>query len=532
MSKQNNQNLAVTAGKVLLGITGSAVAVYLGLRLYYNDRGIFTTRREDLKYLPNYDPIFGHALNGLKQVNYRMEQALEDAKKYGPVYQITVPALSVIVSTNVEDLQHVYADPYKYTKALKPADADQFHPLLGEGIFNVDGNAWKVQRKIAANLFTAKNFKDNFANIFLDEVDHILDHLHNAEGAGLVIEIQDLLLRSTLDAFCLLAMGQNVGALKMKASGKNGVYTFEPSEFMTAFDGLNEVLTRRLPWYQYTEFFGSEAGYKVKLYTKVIDTFAENIIKGKKKQVAEATNKGNDLLDLFMTHGNEDGSELSNRQLRDICLNFVIAGRDTTAQTTTWALREIAQRPDIEAKMIEEIKRVLGPNGRATHEACRDMKYVTAVFMETTRHLLLYPNVPESGKFATQDDVLPGTNTKVRRGEVVAWSSWVRARLPEIWGDDCLEFKPERWILPDGSIYKPSPAKHPSFNLGPRISIQEAVCFLSSILRSYHLELTNEDDPKHWGEWNENPALRKGRYGNHVTLSLRGGCEFKVHKRV
>lgn len=52
---------------------------------------------------------------------------------------------------------------------------------------------------------------------------------------------------------------------------------------------------------------------------------------------------------------------------------------------------------------------------------------------------------------------------------------------------------------------------------------------LSSIVRKFHLELTNEDDPKHRGLWNEDPAKRKGRYHIQVTSAFKNSLEFKVH---
>lgn len=97
-----------------------------------------------------------------------------------------------------------------------------------------------------------------------------------------------------------------------------------------------------------------------------------------------------------------------------------IAGRDTTAQTLSWAFWEIAQHPEIYAKIREEAFSVLG-DGPASYEHLKDLKYATAVFNETLR---IHPNVPNSQKLALQDCVLPGSGVKVYEGQRVQWSSY------------------------------------------------------------------------------------------------------------
>ena len=61
------------------------------------------------------------------------------------------------------------------------------------------------------------------------------------------------------------------------------------------------------------------------------------------------------------------------------------------------------------------------------------------------------------------------------------------------------------------------------------MSQQEAVVFMSAIMRKFHLELTNEDDPKHWAVFDNDPDKRKGRSSLAVSLNARGGVHFKIH---
>lgn len=95
--------------------------------------------------------------------------------------------------------------------------------------------------------------------------------------------------------------------------------------------------------------------------------------------------------------------------------------------------------------------------------------------------LQLWPAVPKNLKRVIRDDIIrpfqEDSNLKlpdvdVRAGESVLWSDWCMSRMPEIWGEDCLEYKPERFLEKgeDGTsrVKEMSQFKFHSFNAGPR----------------------------------------------------------------
>jgi cytochrome P450 len=173
-------------------------------------------------------------------------------------------------------------------------------------------------------------------------------------------------------------------------------------------------------------------------------------------------------------------------------MNFMIAGRDTTAQAMSWATLMVARRPDVQTRVAEEAARVLGPAGSPplTYEALlAGLTYTQAVVSETLR---LFPSVPKDGKVVVADDVLPGCGTAVRAGDVVAWSPFCMGRRVDLWGPDASEFKPERFLTGDS---RPSPYKYPVFNAGPRtclgqnMALAEAAYGLALVLRAHVVTL-------------------------------------------
>lgn len=76
--------------------------------------------------------------------------------------------------------------------------------------------------------------------------------------------------------------------------------------------------------------------------------------------------------------------------IRDETVNILLAGRDTTACTLTFAVYNLAEKPDVLRRLREEVLDVVGPTRRPTYEDIRNMKYLRAVINETLR---LHPPV-------------------------------------------------------------------------------------------------------------------------------------------
>jgi fatty acid omega-hydroxylase len=101
--------------------------------------------------------------------------------------------------------------------------------------------------------------------------------------------------------------------------------------------------------------------------------------------------------------------------------------------------------------------------------------YLKAALSETLR---LYPSVPQDSKHVVADDILP-SGTFVPGGSSITYSIYAMGRMESIWGEDCLEFKPERWVSPDGKkIEVQDSYRFVAFNAGPRICLGKDLAYL------------------------------------------------------
>ncbi|CAI0475591.1 unnamed protein product [Linum tenue] len=128
-----------------------------------------------------------------------------------------------------------------------------------------------------------------------------------------------------------------------------------------------------------------------------------------------------------------------------------------------------------------------------TFDEADKLVYLKASLAETLR---LYPSVPEDFKYVVADDVLPD-GTVVPAGSSVTYSIYSMGRMKSIWGEDCLEFKPERWVSESAGGYKfetPKDGyKFVAFNAGPRTCLGKDLAYLqmksvaSAVLLRYRL---------------------------------------------
>jgi fatty acid omega-hydroxylase len=161
----------------------------------------------------------------------------------------------------------------------------------------------------------------------------------------------------------------------------------EKVPFAESFDSLQRMAVRLfidpfLPITLATEKVFKPWKTTPKQHLKVIDKFAEGVIQKRRREI-EAGEKHNDLLFRFMEATNENGEKLNDTELRDTILNFIIAGRDTTAQALSWLFYNLALQPRIEMKMMDEIHQNITDDiekdSPGLYETINGMPYIHAV---------------------------------------------------------------------------------------------------------------------------------------------------------
>ena len=104
--------------------------------------------------------------------------------------------------------------------------------------------------------------------------------------------------------------------------------------------------------------------------------------------------------------------------------------------------------------------------------------------------------MPQDSKYVVADDVLPD-GTVVPAGSAITYSIYSVGRMESIWGKDCAEFRPERWLSADGARFEPAKDAYRfvAFNGGPRTCLGKDLAYLqmksiaSAVLLRHSVEL-------------------------------------------
>ncbi|OMO94446.1 Cytochrome P450 [Corchorus olitorius] len=202
-----------------------------------------------------------------------------------------------VISANPLNVEHVLKTNFdNYPKG------DRFRLLLqdflGQGIFNSDGELWKIQRKTASYEFNTKSLR-NFIidNVRVETFTRLIPVLNQASKTQQVLDLQDVLEQFSFDNICKLAFNVDPGCL-----GKSG------SEFMRAFEEAATLSYGRFMYafpfsWKIAKFFNIGSEKKLKNSIKIVHEFAESIIKTRFEEEAKTDE---DLLSMFI--GSHDNS--------------------------------------------------------------------------------------------------------------------------------------------------------------------------------------------------------------------------------
>lgn len=397
-------------------------------------------------------------------------------------FVLEVLGLPPMVMTNdVANVTHVLKTNFENYGKDAPIFKPKLQGLLGDGIFNADGQQWFAHRKTSAHLFKLSEFKTTVLNIFNHDLSIVIKYIKAKKHDS--FDLHSLMHKFTLESISQIAFGLELGCIS-----DNEV------EFANDFDFCTSCINDSLinPFWLF-ERYCTPSGWKYFAALRRLNRFSTNVIKERRAQVAagdETCRMRNDLLTLYLNRdnfarpvndndddegGGKKGDGLSDaymeptdKNLKDVILNMIIAGRDTTAQALSWTFYRLCIHPEVQVKVREEVRLLaskLESEGKPATDAeggypysfLQQLRYTEAVCMEALR---LHPSVPKEAKCVMKDDVLPD-GTQVRKGDLLSFQAYTMGRDPDLWGENCMEFVPERFLTAN----KPNPFVFTAFQV-------------------------------------------------------------------
>ncbi|KAI3403087.1 hypothetical protein KGF56_004147 [Candida oxycetoniae] len=343
-----------------------------------------------------------------------------------------------------------------------------FKPLLGDGIFTLDGAGWKDSRAMLRPQFA----REQVAHVKALEPHIQMLAKHIRQHDFKTFDLQELFFRFTVDTATEFLFGESINSLydeKLGFPPPNDIPGRE--EFAVAFNTSQHYLaTRTYSQVFYWMFNNKEFKDCNKKVHRVAKYFVNRALNFTPEELEEKSKDGYVFLYELV-------KQTRNPQiLQDQLLNIMVAGRDTTAGLLSFTIFELARNPHVWKKLREEILEHFGTGstpeeiGLITFESLKKCEYLKFILNEVLR---LYPSVPINFRTALRDTTLPRGGGKdgnspifVPKGSTIAYTVYKTHRLEEFYGKDSYEFKPERWnnMKRLGWAYLP-------FNGGPRICL-------------------------------------------------------------
>jgi cytochrome P450 len=373
------------------------------------------------------------------------------ARDYGDVVWMRFLYVPAIFLYHPDDIEYVLStNPRNFIKSMS-LRSNFFQRLVGNGLLTSQGEEWKRQRRLSQPAFHRQRVA-SYGQVMVDYT----QRLASKWQAGETRDVHRDMMRLTLEIVvrCLFSADVSDDVDEVGSTLKELVKPFASQAT------LGWILNNRLP---------TPAHFRFHALAKKIDNVVYRIISERRTSEKDE----GDLLSMLLAARDEDGSQMSDRQLRDEVMTLFLAGHETTALTLAWSWYLLGTHPEAEKQFHAELDEVLGGRQPKMEDLPR-LRYTERIAKESMR---LYPPAYGLGREAIDDCEIGGY--RVPAGTQVFMFQWATQRDPRFY-DDPREFKPERWT-DEFNAGLPKYAYFP-FGAGPRACIGAAFAMMEIVL--------------------------------------------------
>ncbi|CAA7047259.1 unnamed protein product [Microthlaspi erraticum] len=340
--------------------------------------------------------------------------------------------------------------------------------VLGDGILAADLELWEDLRKSSHALFHHKDFEKLSVSSNTTKLkEALVPFLDNASEKNIIIDLQDVLQRFMIDTSSILITSYDPMSLSIEMPEVKFSEGAEPGEEAIFYRHFRPVIFWKLQ-----NWIGVGLERKLKNAFFNFDQMSEKIVSSRREEIRRGKREAS--MDVLTYYMNVDTAKYKHLQpsndkfIRDVVLSLLLAGRDTTSSALTWFFWLLSKHPQVMTKIRHEIKTKFDPTD------LEKLVYLHAALNESMR---LYPPIPFNHKSPSKSDVLPSGH-KVEVDAKIVLSMYALGRMRSVWGEDASDFKPERWILDNGSLRHEPSYKFMAFSAGPRACVGKHLALL------------------------------------------------------
>jgi enediyne biosynthesis protein E7 len=412
---------------------------------------------------------------------------LESSREYGDVVRFHLGPFVVHLLNHPDHVEHVLQSHARnYDKATR--SSAKIRAISGDSLLTSNGELWQRQRRLMQPSFHRQRIA-GLAGEMIYFTAAMLQRWQTNIATGEPLEIASELMRLTYTIVGKTLLGADVSE--------------ESSAVESAMEMILTHTFRR--WgnlIDLPDFVPTYGNLRFRRALQAVDKIVYRIIAEHRSGKGGNTDLLGMLLDL---RDEETGKGLSDTELRNETITFLLAGHETTANALAWTFYLLSQHPDVEQQLRAEVSAVLGECA-PTVEHLPQLKYTTMVIQESMR---LYPPIWAIERRAIAEDTIGGFD--IPAGSSLVISPYALHRNENFWPHP-ERFDPTRFTtrprayIPFGSGLR--------FCIGNEFAMMEARLIVPLVIQSCHLELV----PGHLVEPQPGITLRP-KNGLRMTVS-------------
>lgn len=348
----------------------------------------------------------------------------------------------------IQDILVTHADRFRKSRILQRAKM-----LLGEGLLTSEGSFHLRQRRLAQPAFHRQRLM-GYGRAMVECAVKTSERWR----AGETIDVASEMMRLTL-----AIVGWTLFSADVEEDAR------DVGMAMSNILGMFDLML--LPYSQYLQHLPVPSTKRFERAKAVLDNTIYRLIRERR---ADGRDRG-DLLSMLLLAEDEqgDGTRMNDTQVRDEALTIFLAGHETTANALAWTWYLLAKNPEVERRLHEELRQVLGGRAPAIDDL-PGLRYTEMVFSEALR---LYPPAWAIGRLCVQEHEIGGFT--IPEGSVCLISPFAMQRNERFY-EEPLRFDPERW-MPEVKESRPKYSFFP-FGGGARVCIGERFAWMEAIL--------------------------------------------------
>ncbi len=424
-----------------------------------------------LPHPPKRLPVLGDVIGA--HASRPVQDSIAFSEQLGPIFERVILGRQFVLVSGA-DLVGELCDEQRFVKHIAPA-IEGLRSIGGDALFTAYSHEpnWQKAHDLLRPAFT-QNAMRSYHEIMLDTASDLVTHWRSKT----TVDVSSDMTKLTLDTIGRTGFSY----------GFDSFTRSKPHPFVDAMVGVLSHNQRReivpIPWLANLVF--RRADKKNEQNQRYLADVLDDIVRTRRDSgTSDAEGHNGDLLDIMLEAARDSSNPnaLSEINIRQQILTFLIAGHETTSGALSFALYYLSQNSQILEAAREEVDTVWGSEVPA-FELVPKLRLVRRILDESLR---LWPTAPAFAREAREDTVIGGIH-EMKKGD------WALVLIPglhrdPVWGSNPNEFDPDRFLSANvrsrpGHVYKPWGTGERAC-IGRQFAIHEAVLVLGTILQQF-----------------------------------------------